>query len=235
MKLNYDLHTHTVFSHGKGSIEDNVIIAKQKGLKEIAICDHGPEHLAYALKRKNFPFMRSECDRLSEKYGIKVLLGVEANLLDKSGRIDVLKDDEKFYDIILMGYHKMIKPKPKQFWFSLKTKIFTSKKQIEENTNAYINAINKYNIKVLTHLNCGIKVNIKRLVDACKEKDVLIELNGKRISFTKEEIAYMKENNVKFVVNSDAHKPNNVGETNLGLNFIVKNNIDLKNVVNVSN
>ena len=36
-KLLYDLHTHTTFSHGKGSIEDNVKVAIEKGLKAIAI------------------------------------------------------------------------------------------------------------------------------------------------------------------------------------------------------
>jgi len=232
MKLIYDLHTHTVFSHGKGSIEDNVKIAKQKGLSKIAITDHGPEHFSFALKRKNLPFMRAECERLSKEYGIEVLLGVEANLLDKTGRIDVKEEDKKYYDIILMGYHKLVKLKPRQFWFSLKTKLLKTKKQIEENTNAYINAINKNDIKVLTHLNYGIKVNIKRLANACKEKNVLIELNGKRISFTQEEIEYMKNIGTKFIVNSDAHKSKRVGETNIGFNFIIKHNIDINNVIN---
>lgn len=233
MRLLYDYHTHTIFSHGTGTIEDNVIVAKQKGLKEIAITDHGFEHFAYAVKRKNLKIMREECDRLSKKYGIKVLLGIEANLLDKTGRIDLKEEDKKYLDIILMGYHKLVKFKPKQFWFSLKTKLFKGKKQIEENTDAYINAINKYDIKVLTHLNYGIKVNIKRLAKACLEKGVLIELNGKRISFTQEEIDFMKEIGTKFIVNSDAHRAKKVGETNLGLNFIIKNKIDFKNVVNI--
>lgn len=232
MKLLYDYHTHTIFSHGKGTIEENVIVAKQKGLKEIAITDHGFEHFAFAVKRKNLKIMRDECDRLTQKYGIKVLLGIEANLLDKTGRIDIKEEDKKYFDIILMGYHKLVKFKPKQLWFSLKTKLLKSKRQIEQNTDAYINAINKYDIKVLTHLNYGVKVNMQRLAKACKEKGVLIELNGKRISFDKEEIDYMKEIGTKFIVNSDAHRPSKVGETNLGLNFIIKNKIDLNNVVN---
>ena len=42
----------------------------------------------------------------------------------------------------------------------------------------------------------------------------------------------MKEIGTKFILNSDAHSPKDVGETNLGLNFVIKNNIDIKNVVN---
>lgn len=232
MKLLYDLHTHTIFSHGKGTIEDNVIIAKQKGLSCVAITDHGFEHMCYPVKRKNLPFMKSECLRLSEKYGIKVLLGVEANLLNCAGKIDVKDEDMKYLDFIIMGYHQLIKPKFGQTWFSLITKLNRSKKQIERNTDAYINAIKRYDIKFLTHLNHAIKVNVKRLADFCKERGVLIELNGKRIKFSKEETEYMKKIGTQFILSSDAHKPQNVGEANLGLNFVIKNNIDINNVVN---
>ena len=36
MILTADYHTHTVFSHGKGKIIDNAIIAKEKGLEGLA-------------------------------------------------------------------------------------------------------------------------------------------------------------------------------------------------------
>lgn len=232
MKVIYDLHTHTIFSHGKGTIEDNVKVAKEKGLTKVAITDHGFEHLSFAVNRKNLPFMKSECERLSKKYEIDVLLGVEANLLDKTGRIDVLEKDMKYLDIIIMGYHKMLKPKLKQLIFSIKTKIFKTKKQIEETTNAYIKAIEKYDIKVLTHLNYGVKCDVKKIADACKEKGVLIELNSKRICFSKDEIDYMKKIGTKFIISSDAHSPQRVGEANLAYSFILKNDIDLNNVVN---
>ena len=34
--MTFDYHTHTTFSHGKGSIEDNVKVAISKGLKALA-------------------------------------------------------------------------------------------------------------------------------------------------------------------------------------------------------
>ena len=63
-KMVFDYHTHTTFSHGKGSIEDNVKAAIAAGLTGLAISDHGPGHLTYGVKRKDFPVMRAEIDRL---------------------------------------------------------------------------------------------------------------------------------------------------------------------------
>ena len=54
-KMLFDYHTHTTFSHGKGSIEDNVKEAVKKGLKAIAITDHGPGHMTYGIKREDVP------------------------------------------------------------------------------------------------------------------------------------------------------------------------------------
>ena len=54
-EMGYDLHTHTIFSHGKGTIEQNVRAALDRGLTHIAITDHGPGHLFYGMKRKDVP------------------------------------------------------------------------------------------------------------------------------------------------------------------------------------
>lgn len=232
MKLIYDLHTHTIFSHGTGTIEDNVRIAKEKGLKEIGITDHGFEHGLYAVNRKKLPQMRIECDRLSKKYNLKVLLGIEADIIDYNGNIDVNENDKSFLDFVIVGYHKVLKPRWRVFWFSLFTKIIKTKKQREKLTDSYIKALDKHNIKFFTHLNRAVKVNVKRIADECKKRDMPIELNGKGIYFSQEEIEYMKKNGNKFICGSDAHSPEKVGETNRGFNFIVKNNIDIKNVVN---
>ena len=55
MEILGDYHTHTVFSHGHGSIEDNVKAAIKMGLKEIAITDHGFSHNSYGVRRMDEP------------------------------------------------------------------------------------------------------------------------------------------------------------------------------------
>ena len=45
MQILADYHTHTIYSHGKGTIEDNVKEAISKGIKTIGISDHGYKHM----------------------------------------------------------------------------------------------------------------------------------------------------------------------------------------------
>lgn len=112
MRIFADYHTHTVYSHGKGTIEDNVKRAIEIGLEVIAITDHGPAHVFYGLRKRDFKKMREEIDKINEKYPqIKVLMGVEANLISLEGDIDVPDELMKYLDILLMGYHEGVMPK----------------------------------------------------------------------------------------------------------------------------
>ena len=62
-----DYHTHTIYTHGKSTIEENVLVAIKKGLKEVAITEHSYKHFAHPVKRKNIKVMREEVDRLNKK------------------------------------------------------------------------------------------------------------------------------------------------------------------------
>ena len=77
-----DYHTHTIYSHGTGTVLENAMVAKEKGLKEIAITDHGFSHMYFGLKREKLADLRRDIDEATQKTGVKVYLGVEANLMN---------------------------------------------------------------------------------------------------------------------------------------------------------
>ncbi len=106
-----DYHTHTCYSHGQGTVEENVMAARKKVLREIAITDHGPRHLFIGIKSKqSFDRMRLEVAACQKKYpDINVLLGVEANIISQEGDIDVSEDILPCLDLILVGYHLMVR------------------------------------------------------------------------------------------------------------------------------
>ena len=66
-RMKFDWHTHTTYSHGKGSVEDNVLEARRKGLESVAITDHGPGHFGYGFRRKDIPAMRRDIDEMNRR------------------------------------------------------------------------------------------------------------------------------------------------------------------------
>ena len=108
MILTADYHTHTTYSHGKGSILDNALVAKEKGLKELGIADHGFGHPAFGLTKKKLPLMRKECDEASFITGVKVKLGIESNILGTDGTVDLKEKYYDYFDTFLAGIHKFV-------------------------------------------------------------------------------------------------------------------------------
>ncbi|MCG4586244.1 PHP domain-containing protein, partial [Anaerosalibacter bizertensis] len=186
MNIIGDYHTHTIYSHGKGTIRDNVEEAFKKGLKEIAICDHGPGHFTYGIKREDIKKMRKEIDELNKEFqpkGLKILLGVEANIIRYDGTIDV--DDEiiEFLDILLLGYHFGALPGTFKDGYKLYILNFLSKvipkvrkNVMEMNTLALIKAMDRYPIDIITHPGSKVYVDIRRLARKAKEKDIALEI-----------------------------------------------------------
>lgn len=241
MILYGDYHTHTIYSrnnHGKGTVLENASVAADKGLKQIAITDHGFNHEFFGIKRKNLPQLREDIMNAKEITGVDILLGVEANIISLDGDVDVKEEDYQNLDVFLMGYHKLVNMR------SLKDKMLMnwanalsfrpSKERINRNTTAFLKALDKYPIDVITHLNFGFQTDTIAVAKMAKQKGTYIELNGKKINFTEEEIEIMKAEGVKFIVNSDAHTPDRVGEVNKGMNIVYKYNIPISQVVNIN-
>lgn len=230
MKLYGDYHTHTVYSHGSGTIRENVEEAIRKGLKEIAICDHGPGHYLYGVKRKNLPKMREEIDRLNDEYsdrGINILLGVESNLTGFNGDIDMDEDLIKLTDILLLGYHYGTTPHSLRDGLGMYimnpfTKLFPigRKSALELNTMAFVKAINRYPIDFITHPGSKAKVDIKTLAREAGKVGTALEINSKHSQLSVENIKIALEEDVDFIVGSDAHRPEDVGNVQVSLDRV---------------
>ena len=106
-----DMHTHTVHSHGTGTVEDNVKAAISAGLQQIVISDHGPLHSYYNIKDVDAYLRDIDAMRKKYKSDIDVLAGVELNLLSAQGDIDLPPEYADSFDVKLMGYHKLVRYK----------------------------------------------------------------------------------------------------------------------------
>lgn len=252
IRLYGDYHTHTIFSSGtKGNLgrhatqtpEESAKKAYLMGLKELAITDHGLAHYMFGIKRSNLPVLRARIDKLNEEYndkGLKILMGVEANLLDFNGTVDLDADIMNYLDIVLMGFHYGIKTKnfKEQMKLSILPQISKPFKKWHEEvtervTDSYIKAIEKYPIKIITHPGDKIDVNIVRLAKACKEHGVALEINSSHKNLSVEDLIKIKDIDVGLYLGSDAHRLERVGDIKEALRRADEAQIDIKRIKNI--
>jgi putative hydrolase len=240
MKLFADYHTHTIYSHGKGTIRENVEAAVKKGLREIVISDHGPGHFTYGVKIKNIKKMRQEIEELKKEYNnIDILLGVEANLISCDGDIDVKEEDIKLFDKLLVGYHNGAIPGSISDLYKLFLRNWISRaipilKESNRSiiTRAMINAINRYDIDIITHPGAKADINTRELARAAAKRGTLLEINASHGFMTVEYVKIAMKEGVNFVIDSDAHKPEDVGNFEKGIRVAVEAGLPAERIVN---
>lgn len=236
MNILGDYHTHTIYSSGKhnsrhatGTIFENAKIAKEKGLKEIGITEHGFGHKLFGVKRENISKMREEIKEAEEKLRIKILLGVEANIISSDGDIDLTKEEIGLFDYIAVGFHSCAKAKnAKEFFKFFLPNIlgFKGKKEIERNTKALVMAMENNPISFITHPGVNFALDLGKICDTANKTKTKLEINGKRIAYTENDVEILKLKKPVLIINSDAHTPERVGEVNFPTNFAFKNNIE---------
>ncbi len=223
MKIDCDYHTHTTYSHGTGSILDNALAAKELGISEITISDHGFSHPAYGMRRRKLDKMRSDCEAAQKATGVKVNLGIESNLLGISGAIDVKPSDYEKLDTILAGIHRFVLyDSPRGWWSMLLANAFTqnithkpSKRLIDYNTKVYVNAIKNNPIDIITHVGYLNFCDVKTVAECCADYGTYFEINTKKTHLSPEDWQKVFDTKANFVIDSDAHSPSRVGDTAL--------------------
>jgi putative hydrolase len=235
-----DYHTHTIYSHGTGTIMDNVMAAKSKGLTEIAITDHGIRHFTFGVKKKNIAKMRDEVDRINAHCdGVKVLLGMECNVISTEGDIDMNDEIRKYLDILLVGYHMMVMPKAlKDAWniyglnYLEKFFSYNTEKVKEKNTIAIAKAIEKHKIDIITHPGARIPIDTAYIAQIAAKAGTALEINSHSSAMRAEHVKAAAKYGVKFVIDSDAHKPEDVGRLDNGLRIALEAGLDSSQIIN---
>lgn len=239
--LSSDYHTHTVFSHGKGTILENATRAKEIGLKEIGISDHGFAHPAFGLTKRKVPKMRQLVDEAKSSLGINVLLGIESNLIGEEGYCDLKEEQYDNFDLFLAGIHKFVKLKRFKDYFGFFGKNFftnafhkkPSDKVIKITTNAYINAIKNNPIDAITHLNYCVFCDPVEVAKCARDYGTYIELNSKKTHLSLEQLNDVANTGVRFIINSDAHSVDRVGEIKLVEEILKNASVDLSQIDNI--
>lgn len=241
MILSADYHTHTPYSHGKNTVLENARAAKNMGLKQIAITDHGFNHIIFGLNRKKLSDLRAECTEAEKLTGVKVLMGMESNLISLNGDTDMKENDLQYFDVYLCGIHEVLKYKHFSDMYNIMIKNYMaykfgkkpSKKVIDNTTKAYINSIKNNPIDIITHINFKCYCNLEEVAKCCADYGTYIEINTKKRHVSAEELNLMASTGVKFVINSDAHSFDRVGDTKIAEELLKEAEIPLEAIENI--
>jgi putative hydrolase len=200
MNIIADTHCHTVASvHAYSTILENIHTAKKNGLDVLAITDHtgtvpgapGPWYF------DNLKILPKEIE------GIKILRGIETNVLGASGEVEM--PELKFpLDWVIASIHDVA-------WHG--------NHDIDDCTNAWISVAKNPIVNVIGHSGVpGFEYNIEKVIPIFGENNKLVEINSS--SFKVRKGSYdncfaiancCKKHKVSIVVNSDAHICEHVG------------------------
>lgn len=219
MKLTADYHTHTVYSDGKNTFLENFRRAKELGLTEIGCTEHGFSHVFRGLKRRELPQYISELRAAEQETGIRALLGLESNIRGESGLCDLNEHDFSDFELFVVGIHVFVnfeKMKDSRLglgsWFRSQMHIRPSASLVRQTTRAYIKAIEKNPVDIISHLNYCCFADPVEVAKCCRDYGTYLEISSKKAHLSDDELAKVADTGVRFVINSDAHSIDRIGD-----------------------
>ena len=239
-RVSFDIHTHTIYSHGKGTIADNAAIAAEIGLEKLGISDHGPGSLSYGIDMKKIPQMRADIEACRAKFpGLEIQLGIEANIVNISGALDITKEEQALFDYIIAGYHySYLGERPFKGigvavggWLHQRG-ITSSQHARNYNTDFMVNTILSNRIDIVSHPGDKAAFDIAEIAKACEKTGTIMEINRHHDGLSLEGIRIAMEYDVRFILSSDAHKAIDVGNVELAWERALKAGLDPKRIVN---
>ncbi len=200
-----DLHTHSIASgHALNTVYELAQYANNIGVSVLGITEHGP-----AMKGAPHDEYFWISDKLNELFGVKILLGIEANILNIDGKLDLSTDLLKLQKVVSACIHNLTP---------------YSSNSLKNNTISIINAMKNPFVKIITHpYRSDFPVDIREICKYSKETNTLLEINNQlfsRISLSdannildnyKTLINECKKNNFPIIFGSDAHIAHDIG------------------------
>lgn len=195
-----DGHTHTLAcGHAYNTLSELAEEAARKNLEMICLTEHGPAlpGAPGAVFFSNYRIIPSVINN------VRVLKGIESNILDTDGTIDVPDRAKDSIEIISASLHlPLFKPKTKN-----------------DNTSAVLGAINNPEVDFLCHLgNPLYELDYEAILQAAKKHNTLIEINNGSFLVRKGSEANCrwiakrcKELEIPIIAGSDTHFVSDIG------------------------
>lgn len=205
MKIIADTHCHTIAStHAYSTVMENITAAKSQGLYALAITDHA-EHMPGSPGTWYFNNLKA-IPKVVE--GVNVLKGIEGNVLNVKGELDIPQNLFEPLDWVIASIHDAA---------------YTGNHGTEECTETWLNICKNPLVNVIGHSGRypSFIYDFEKVIPEFGRNGKLVEINESSFS-TKhgqdckkncKDIALMcKKHRVNVILNSDAHFCTNVGK-----------------------
>lgn len=235
-----DYHTHSRYSDGSSEVGAIALEAAKKGLKEVAVTDHGP-NLVFSGVRNLGAYRRVKEEIKSiQGLAVKVLVGGEANIISIDGDLDIPREVYEEFDVLICGLHPYCRPESLKDGLDLfgtnhlaRLSAECRKKAVSANTRAIVEALAKHPIDILAHPGLFFEVDIEEVALACVANNVKFEINCGHSFPRVEDVALANKIGVEFIVSSDAHRAASVGELSYGYEILSKLKVPPERVCNL--
>jgi DNA polymerase (family X) len=195
-----DLHTHTTWSDGKGSLEEMVATAKKRGYEYYAVCDHSQRLRGDLLQRQS-----EAIDELSELVKpLRILKGIEVNIRP-DGTLDVADDDLATRDWVVASVHS-------RFDHNATERVLAAME------SPYVDCIGH-----VTNRKIGKRspsaVDLDRVLEGAVATGTFLEINSQpdRLDLSDVHARAAREAGVKVAIDSDGHSVGALGYVELGV------------------
>jgi len=225
MKIIADMHTHTIASgHAYSTLNELAAEAARKGLLAMAITDHGPA-LPGGPHTYHFGAMRFFPESIC---GVRIFRGIEANILDSHGTLDLPEPYLRKLDFVMVGLHEGCG---------------FDGEEIGRNTEAVVNAMENPLVKAISHPgNPLFPLDYEAVVKAAHRTGTALEVNNTSFSISRkgsapncEKLAQLiARHGAPLVIGSDAHIAQMVGVFDDAVAVVEEAGIPASQVMNSS-
>lgn len=223
-----DLHVHTKESDGGNTIEELADYAVKKGYEYIAITDHSKAvGIAHGLNEERLLKEAEEIDRFNVKLKtknskFKVLKGTEVDIRS-NGTLDLDEKVLKKLDIVVATVHSK---------FNM-TEADMTKRIIDAIETGLVHVIAHPTGRLLTGREPYL-VNMERLLEAAKKRNVVMEVNAypERLDLNDIHCKLAKDMGVMLAISTDTHHYLQMDYMRFGVNNARRGWVEKKDVLN---
>ena len=108
-----------------------------------------------------------------------------------------------------------------------------SRALIKTNTETFINVIKRNPVDAITHLNFFCFADAVEVAKAAADYGTYIELNSKKTHLSDEELTGVLNTGVRFIIDSDAHSPERVGDISLAVQTLERVGLPTDRIDNI--